>query len=140
MKFDAVIVRDSEGDRRLQMQDLPLRLGTGADCQIRLPGPGSNAVALLDELDGEPFVQPIGRSDSLKINGDVLTAARRLKEGDELQFYGTSVVVGQDAEALLLQIRLEGSAYITKPPEHADTTATSAEETIAPTVFKSTLR
>lgn len=136
MKFDAVIVRDSEGDSRLQLQDLPLRLGTGADCQVRLPGPGSSAVALLDELDGEPFVQPIGRSGSLKINGDALAASRRLKEGDELQFYGTSVVVGQEGEALLLQIRLEGSAYITKPPEVSDTSGTAAEETIAPTVFK----
>ena len=136
MKFDTVIVRDSEGDRSLPLQDLPLRIGTGIDCQVRLPGPGSSAVALLDELDGEPFVQPIGRSDALKINGEALNASRRLQDGDELEFYGTSVVIGQDGDALLLDVRLEGSAYITKPPELPDVDAAAVEETIAPTVFR----
>jgi formylglycine-generating enzyme required for sulfatase activity len=136
LKFSAVIVRDGEGDRRLDLQSLPLRLGTGADCEIRLPGPGSNAVALLDELDGEPFVQPIGRGASLKINGENLRASRRLNAGDELEFYGTSVVVGQEGEAMLLQVRLEGSAYITRAPELPDATAALTDEKIAPMVFK----
>ena len=75
MKFTSVILRDSEGERRLNIEQLPLRLGTGTDCEIRLPGPGSNAVALLDELDGEPFVQPVGRSGSMQFNGEDLRAS-----------------------------------------------------------------
>ena len=50
MKIDAVVIRDAEGERRLSLSDLPVRLGTGSDCDVRLPGPGSNAVALLDAL------------------------------------------------------------------------------------------
>ena len=69
MTFNSVIVRDSEGERRLGMEQLPLRIGTGPDCEIRLPGPGSSAVALLDNLDGAPFVQPVGRGASMQING-----------------------------------------------------------------------
>jgi formylglycine-generating enzyme required for sulfatase activity len=136
LKFNAIIVRDSEGERRLDVRNLPLRLGTGPECEIRLPGPGSNAVALLDELDGEPFVQPVGTNGALKINGEVLRASRKLAVGDELEFYGTRVVVGEADGAMCLGIQLEGSAYVTKPPELAETSAAPAEEKIVATAFR----
>ena len=136
MKYDAIIVRETEGERRLAFSELPLRLGTGNDCQIRLPGPGSAAFALIDELDGEPFVQPIGHSHALKVNGDSLAASRRLATGDELEFFGTRVVVGESGDALTLDVRLEGSAYVTRPPELDAVQPGSAEETIVATAFK----
>ncbi len=87
MKFTSIIIRDGEGERRLKIEQMPLRLGTGTDCEIRLPGPGSSAVALLDELDGAPFVQPVGRGALLKINGEELRTSRKLANGDELEFF-----------------------------------------------------
>lgn len=134
MRFNQVLIRDSEGERRLDIDQLPLRLGTGIDCEIRLPGPGNSAVGLIDELDGQPFVQPVGRTGSLQINGEALTTSRRLSAGDEIKFFGSRIVIGDENDALLLQVRLEDSAYITKPPELEDTSAT--EETIAPTAFR----
>jgi len=136
LKFDAVIVRDSEGDRRLELSALPLRLGTGADCEIRLPGPGSSAVALLDELDGEAFVQPVGTLAALRINGDPLKTSRKLAQGDELEYYGTRVHVGELDSAMLLEVHLEGSAYVTKPPDLAAEGSGPAEETIVATAFR----
>ena len=99
-----------------------------------MPGPGNNAVALIDDLDGQPFVQPTGRSGSLQINGETLTTSRRLDDGDELGFFGSRIIVGREGEALLLQVRLEDSAYVTRPPELEQTEL--VEETIAPTAFK----
>ena len=136
MKFTSIILRDGEGERRLKIEQLPLRLGSGTDCEIRLPGPGSSAVALLDELDGAPFVQPVGRGTLLKINGEELRTSRKLANGDELEFFGTRIVVGEQDEALLLHIRLEDSAYVTKPPELPDASGQLASETIAPTAFQ----
>lgn len=136
MNFSSVVIRDSEGERRLKIEELPLRLGTGTDCEIRLPGPGSGAVAILDELDGEPFVQPVGRSASLTINGEKLRTSRKLASGDELGFFGTSVVVAAEDGVLLLTVHLEDSAYVTRPPELADAGGGLASETIAPTAFK----
>ncbi len=136
MKFTSIILTDGEGERRLKIEQLPLRLGTSADCEIRLPGPGSSAVALLDELDGAPFVQPVGRGALLKFNGEELRTSRKLANGDELEFFGTRIVVGEQDEALLLHIRLEDSAYITKPPELPDDSGQLASETIAPTAFQ----
>ncbi len=136
MKFTSVILRDSEGERRLGFEQLPLRLGTGTDCEIRLPGPGGSAVAILDELDGEPFVQPVGRSGAMQINGEELRTSRKLASGDELEFFGTRIIVGEQDDAMLLHVRLEDSAYVTKPPELPDSSGELASETIAPTAFQ----
>jgi formylglycine-generating enzyme required for sulfatase activity len=136
LKIASVILRDSEGEQRLNISELPLRLGTGTDCEIRLPGPGSSAVAILDELDGEPFVQPVGRSAAMQINKEELRTSRKLASGDELEFFGTRIIVGEQDNALTLHIRLEDSAYVTKPPELPDSAGQQASETIAPTAFQ----
>ncbi len=136
MRFNAVIVRDSEGERRFDVSRLPLRLGTGTDCEIRLPGPGGSAVAVLDELDGEPFVQPVGAGAALNVNDDTLRASRKISAGDVLEFYGTRVVVGEADSAMVLEVHLEGSAYVTRPPESAGDLASPEEETIVVTAFR----
>jgi formylglycine-generating enzyme required for sulfatase activity len=135
LKIDAVVIRDAEGERRLTLNDLPLRLGTGSDCELRLPGPGSQAAASLDVLDDQPFLQPVGRGGVVSVNGEPLTASLRLHEGDELGYFGTRIVVTGTDGAMLLEVRLEDSAYVTKPPELADD-ALLTEETIAPTAFQ----
>lgn len=136
MKFTAVIIVDSEGERRLDMEQLPLRIGTGTDCEMRLPGPGSSAVALLDELDGQPFVQAVGRGASMQWNGEELRASRRLTDGDVLQFFGTRISISQQDDAMVLRVRLEDSSYVTKPPELDDAAGQSSHETIAPTAYQ----
>ena len=136
MKFDAVTIIDGEGRRELDMSRLPVRLGTGNDCEVRVPGPGSAPVALLDELDGEPFIQPVGSDNVLTVNDEPLRASRKLVEGDVIGFFGTQIRVGQDDSRLVLDVHLEGSAYVTRPPELADAGADAAEETIVATAFQ----
>jgi len=135
LKIDAVLIRDAESERRLTLSDLPIRLGTGSDCDVRLPGPGSQAVALLDALDGQPFLQPVGRGGVASVNGEPLTASRRLRDGDELAYFGTKVIISVAAETLTLELQLEDSAYITKPPE-LPSEGPLEEEIIAPTAFQ----
>ncbi len=134
MKVTAIVIRDAEGERRFALDRLPLRLGTGSDCEIRLPGPGNAPVATVDELDGEPFVQPVGRGGAVRINGEALTTAKRLAAGDVLEFFGTRVEIDKDGGDMLARVHLEDSAYITKPPELAADAGT--DETIAPTAFR----
>ncbi len=136
MKFDSVVIRDAEGVRRLAADRLPLRIGTSADCELRLPGPGSSVVAMLDQLDGAPFVQPASRSGAIQINGDPLTASRRLEAGDELAFYGTRIRIARRGDRLELAVELEDSAYVTRPPEDESLAAAAAEQTIAPAAFR----
>jgi len=136
LNIGAVIIRGAAGERRLPVSDLPLRLGTGGDCELRLPGPGSSAVALLDALDGQPFVQPVGRGGMMTVNDESLATSRRLHEGDELAYFGTRIVVGTRDNTLILDVHLEDSAYITKPPDVGGIDDLHAEETIAPTAFQ----
>ncbi|MGH8221749.1 MAG: PEGA domain-containing protein [Woeseiaceae bacterium] len=135
MKFNSVLVRDSEGERRYDVGRLPLKLGTGGDCEIRLPGPGNAAVALLDQLDGQAFIQPVGRGAGLQINDAELTTSRRLAANDEIGFFGSRVRLSAAEDALILDIRLEDSAYVTRPPE-APGGADAGDQLIAPMAFR----
>lgn len=136
MSLDYLLVRDVEGERRVGAAGLPLRVGTGSDASLRLPGPGGAPVALLDLLDGVPFVQPVGRDSELRINDEPLATSRRLADGDELRFYGSRIRVLIDDERVLLDVRLEDSAYVTKPPEESDADTLAEEEAVAPTAFR----
>ena len=136
MKFEHLFVRDLEGERRVDAQALPLRVGTGSDCELRLPGPGGEPVAFVDLLDGAPFVQPVGRAASVTLNGDPLETSRRLSDGDELGFFGSRIEIRVDGDRLLLEVRLEDSAYVTRPPDVDEADAVPDEEAIAPTAFK----
>ena len=135
MNFEQLYLRDLEGERRIDASQLPLRVGTGSDCSLRLPGPGGAPVALLDLLDGVPFVQPVGRDLSLTINGEPLETSRRLSNGDELAFYGSRIRLVIDEQRVLLDVKLEDSAYVTKPPAVGDDALPEAEA-IAPTAFR----
>ena len=136
MSFDHLTIRDVEGDRRIGASELPLRVGTGHECQLRLPGPGGEPVALLDLLDGMPFVQPVGRDTSLQINDVPLEASRRLADGDVLQYFGSRIRVTVDAQRIVLDVKLEDSAYVTKPPELDSDGELPDDEAIAPTAFR----
>ncbi len=136
MSIDHLFVRDVEGERRFDAAALPLRVGTSSDCNLRLPGPGGEAVALIDLLDGVPFVQPVGRAAALEVDGNRLAASRRLGDGDELHFYGSRIHVQVNDDRIVLDVRLEDSAYVTRPPEAPEDMVAPDEEAIAPTAFK----
>lgn len=136
MRFEQLFVRDVEGERSFDSAALPLRVGTGADCNIRLPGPGGAPVALIDLLDGEPFVQPVGGGQTLALNGEALLGSRRLADGDEMRFFGSHIGVSTSEDRLTLNVRLEDSAYVTKPPQLESEATEAAEETIAPAAFR----
>jgi formylglycine-generating enzyme required for sulfatase activity len=136
LSYDHLFIRDVEGERRFDTSDLPLRVGTGTDCQLRLPGPGGGPVMLLDLLDGAPFVQPFGQNEAMQINGEPLTTSTRLSDGDVLKFYGSQLSVSANDERLTLSVRLEDSAYVTAPPELPKSATEAEEETIAPTAFR----
>jgi formylglycine-generating enzyme required for sulfatase activity len=136
LSFDVVVILDAEGERRIDIERLPLRVGTGSECELRLPGPGGGPVALLDLLDDAPFVQPVGGQGLLQINGSPLTTSRRLTSGDALEFFGSRIEIGDQDGALRLSVLLEDSAYVTRPPELPDAAGGLEDQAIAPTAFR----
>ncbi len=135
MSFDHLFIVDVEGRRRVDAAELPLRVGTAADSDLRLPGPGGGPVILLDLLDGAPFAQPVGRDSDIRINGEPLATSRRLENGDSIDFFGSRIEVAAGDE-LTFTVRLEDSAYVTRPPELPDDDSQAAEEAIAPAAFR----
>ncbi|MEQ8205450.1 MAG: hypothetical protein RIA65_04680, partial [Woeseia sp.] len=69
MTLETVIIDTAAGVQKLGTESLPIRIGTGTDCELRLPGPGSSVVATLDQLDGKAFLQPGVRGSDMQING-----------------------------------------------------------------------
>lgn len=136
MSFDHLIIKDVEGERRIDGDRLPLRVGTGSDCGLRLPGPGGGPVVLFDLLDGAPFVQPVGRDSSVQINGEPLLASRRLQNADQVEYFGSRILLSATDERLVLEVHLEDSAYVTQPPVSDDQANVASDETIAPTAFQ----
>ncbi len=136
LNFDELIIRDAAGERRLAVDSLPLRVGTAPDCELRLPGPGSKVAILIDQLDGQPFAQPAALANAMNLNGTAMATSQRLGDGDELEFYGTRITIGCSDGALTLSVHLEGSAYVTRPPQEGAVAGSSAEETIAPAAFR----
>ena len=136
MSFDHLVIRDVEGERQIGGAGLPLRVGTGSDCELRLPGPGGEPVALIDLLDGAPFVQPVGRNATLSLNGEALNASRRLVDGDLLQYFGSRVRINVGDDRVTIDVMLEDSAYVTKPPQLDRGSEAKQEESIAPTAFR----
>lgn len=136
MNFKSVIILDANGERRLNADALPLRIGTAPDCELRLPGPGSNVAVVLDQLDGAPFVQPSTLASGMQLNGETVTVSRRLQDGDLLEFYGTRIAVAERGSALELAVSLESSAYVTRPPQDDSADAVKPAETIAPSAFQ----
>ena len=45
-----LVIKDVEGERRIAADRLPLRVGTGSDCDPRLPGPGALRVIIAAAL------------------------------------------------------------------------------------------
>lgn len=135
MSFDHLYIRDVEGERRVESGDLPLKIGTANDCDLRLPGPGGGPVVLLDILDGAPFVQPVGRDSQVQLNGNELRTSQRLNDGDELEFYGSRLRLSA-TERLVVEVMLEDSAYVTQPPEQDGAAGEAGDESIAPTAFR----
>ena len=136
MTLDHLTIRDVEGERSVGADELPLRVGTGSDCALRLPGPGGGPVMLFDLLDGAPFVQPFGRDAGVQLNAEPLAASTRLGDGDEILFFGSRIIVRLGDDRLTLEVRLEDSADVTQPPAQPDTTAAGEDEAIAPTAFQ----
>ena len=135
MSIRELLVDDAEGRRNFAPSDLPLKIGTSSDCELRLPGPASTSVASLDTLDGAPFLQAAAGS-GVTVNGEALSGSRRLADGDEVGFYGTRIRVALADARLRLRVELEDSAYVTRPPEATGAQTESAEEAIAPTTFR----
>lgn len=119
-----VILALPEGERTLQADELPVLLGSGAGAHVRLPGPaGAPPAASINLLEDRALVQPFAGISGLQLNGEAISGAQWLRQGDRLAIAGVEVrVESVAADAMRLAVRYRARAWDTRPPELADET------------------
>ena len=105
-----VILALPEGERTLQADELPVLLGSGAGAHVRLPGPASAPpAASINLLEDRALVQPFAGISGLQLNGEAISGAQWLRQGDRLAIAGVEVrVESVAADAMRLAVRYLG--------------------------------
>jgi formylglycine-generating enzyme required for sulfatase activity len=129
-----VRISSPAGERILDAGDLPLRVGSGADADIRVPGlVTGTTLALIGVLDGRAFVQLADSTSHVLVNDEPLTGTGWLASGDVLDASGTKVRCAFSDDEFKFAIEFSEQQYDTLPPEvAAEAIAESVE--IAPVV------
>jgi formylglycine-generating enzyme required for sulfatase activity len=105
------------GERRFGSDDLPLAVGTDADCALRIPGAaGAAPIAQVSDLDGRALLQPAPGA-RIALNGDALQAARWLDDGDVISTDTARIVYATDSGSWRFQVEQTEDEYQTLPPE-----------------------
>jgi formylglycine-generating enzyme required for sulfatase activity len=125
-------------ERRFMADDLPVLIGGGAECDVRLHGvSGSFQIGV---LDGEFFIQPGKEARGLRLEGEPIVGSRWLKNGETASLDTARVRCDLDAGRLSLYIEGQITGGDTAPPdleELARVIGDVDEVDIAPIAFRS---
>ena len=135
---DAVLTASVGGElRRFAVDELPLLIGGGPECDIRLHGiSGSFQIGL---LDGAFFVQPGKETRGLRLEGEPVTGSRWLQDGDTvaLDTARARCSLRDGRLSLLIEGRVTGGD--TAPPDLEELlreTADAGEVAVEPIAFR----
>jgi hypothetical protein len=132
-----IIIHDARGKRTCSSAGFPLRIGEGAEADIRLPGFSGDAVhVFLGISDGHVFAQPAGDSASVYLNEQPLGDSHWLAHGDTLRVVGTNVRFEAGATTISFVVDVEIPRVV--PPEEPPPVSTAVE--IEPVALKSPSR
>lgn len=128
MALEVILVLP-EGERSLTEQELPVLLGSGAGAHIRLPGSaGAPPAASINLIDNRALVQCYAGISGLSLNGQAISGAHWLSEGDRLAIAGVEVELESlGAQGMRLGVRYAARVWDTRAPELDDSRETQAE-------------
>ena len=87
-----ISIRQGEDYQSFESSDLPIKIGTDLNADIRILGPLSiGVVLLLDSLDGRPFVQVVNEKIEVLINGQLLSGNHRINNEDQIDVADKSI-------------------------------------------------
>ena len=114
-----ISIRQGEAFRPFESDNLPVRIGTDLNADIRILGPLSiGVVVLLDSLDGRPFIQVVSEKPEVLINGRLLTGNHWISNNDRIDIADKSI-----------SFELDGVNQLTL-------TVSSNEDSLQPTQFQ----
>ncbi len=108
-----------DGEQTLTAEKLPVLLGSGSGAHIRLPGPATAPpAASINLIEQRALVQCFAGISGLELNGEPISGAQWLAQGDRLSIAGVEVAVKTiSAETLSLRVTYLARAWDTRPPE-----------------------
>ncbi len=114
-----ISIRQGEDYQSFESSNLPIKIGTDLNADIRILGPLSIGVVLLiDLLDGCPFIQVVNEKMEVLINGQLLSGNHRINNEDRIDVADKSIA-----------FELSGDNELTL-------TITSNEDSLQPTQFQ----
>ena len=114
-----ISIRQGEDYQSFESSNLPIKIGTDLNADIRILGPLSiGIVLLLDSLDRRPFVQVVNEKMEILINGQLLSGNHRINNEDRIDVADKSIA-----------FELSGDNELTL-------TITSNEDSLQPTQFQ----
>ena len=114
-----ISIRQGEDYQSFESSDLPIKIGTDLNADIRILGPLSIGVVLLiDSLDGRPFIQVVNEKMEVLINDQLLSGNHRINNEDRIDVADKSIA-----------FELSGDNELTL-------TITSNEDSLQPTQFQ----
>lgn len=129
-KLQSVVLHVGGSESRFDATALPLRIGTDSGADVRLPGPGGRPLAMLDALDGQPFLQPVDRPSPIERDGEPLSGSLPLRDRTLVRAYGNDLEFRLDGGELHVEVRSGSSEFETAPPLLPET-AEDSEDIVA---------
>ena len=112
-----ISIRQGEDYQSFESSDLPIKIGTDLNADIRILGPLSiGVVLLLDLLDGRPFIQVVNEKIEALINGQLLSGNHRINNEDRIDVADKSITfeLSSDNELTLMVTSNEDSLQPTQ--------------------------
>jgi formylglycine-generating enzyme required for sulfatase activity len=128
-----IVLAHDGREQRFEADALPLSVGARAIDEIRIPIEDSSAaIASIGSLDGSPFIQSAKSSESVYVNGELLTGSRRIADGDAIRIAGVEIACSIGGNAL----RLEWSRSPAGGASDPRTSGERSPDVISPTPFR----
>ena len=102
-------------ERRFSAAELPVLIGGGPECDIRLQGISGSLQ--IGTLDGAYFVQPGKSTRGLRLDGELVTGSRWLRDGQTIALDTARAHCGFRGERLELSIEGQVTGGDTAPPD-----------------------
>lgn len=112
-----VRVKDTLGEQRIEVDELPLLAGGSAATRLTLPGPaGQDSYFQIDRVDGRWQISNAASLHGVKLNDSVISQPVFLTHGDLISSYGSHVSVVMDNDILSLEVVEHSDEFQTAPP------------------------
>ena len=100
-----IILKESDNERSLSRDDLPIRIGSDLDTDIKISGSLSLGVAMIiDLIDGRYVLQKINPTLEAMINRDPLTGNHWISDGDQLEVSDKLISFNLSSELLEVNV------------------------------------